>query len=248
MAAPRSLDPRIAGYAVALGTPVLSRTTLTVRDYGGDFAALAYGTLPANQPNTYRNHVYLWNSTAIPFGLPPPVSPDRKAISTNAQEGTTVMWDIEISASSYIFGYAVGPDSTSLVCASVVLDAGGQVSNATSVTIGVRFIGTDSVTVRYQALPGSLPGDAGNWVGLWKGYVSPYNPPKILGSTLVPNVTEGTVTIEGVSIAIDTTYTLVYFMGSPDNQAKNTTAAAILTFQSTAAGSPATRTFIGVKP
>lgn len=72
MTARVSPDRHIAAYAVALGTPVLAQTTLTVKDYGGDFAALAYATLPANQPNAYGSCVYLWNSTAIPFGSKPP--------------------------------------------------------------------------------------------------------------------------------------------------------------------------------
>lgn len=237
-------DPRVSGLAVALGTPQLSQTVIGIADYGGDFAVLSYSTLPANRPHDYQNYVYMWDGSQIPWFDPPPEQ-DQKALPNNQQSGTTTMSDIVISQTSYVFGYAVGPEPA-LVCASVTIDAGGQIGPSLSVGIGVRFIGTDSVTVRYQVLPGYLPADAGNWVGLWKGQASPYRPPAILGSTLVPNATEGTVTIEGVRIAIDTTYTLVYFMGSPDNQTSNTTAAAILTFQSTSQQSPAATSFIAV--
>jgi hypothetical protein len=230
-------------YAVALGTAQLWQTVIRIEDYGGDFAAVAYDSLPANQPKSYKNTVYVWDATSIPWGSPPPPPPYQKRIGSNAQNGKTVMTDLTISANSYIFGYAVG-DNPSLICASVILDAGGLVTSVMSVSIGVRFIGTDSVTVRYQVLPGYLPQEYGNWVGLWKGTVSPYLCPKPEGTTSVPNVTEGTVTIEDVAIAIDTPYTLVYFMGEPENLQKNTTAAAILTFRSTEAGSLAARTLI----
>lgn len=240
-------DPRISGYAVALGSPQLAQTVVGIKEYGGDFAAVSYATLPANQPKAYQNTVYLWEGTAIPWGTPPPQPPYSKPLGSNAQSGSTIMSGITISATSYIFGYAVGADP-SMICSSVILDAGGLVSSTSSVSLGVRFIGTESVTARYQVLPGYLPADCGNWVGLWKGTVSPYNSPQPLGTALVPNNTEGTVTVEDVPIAVNTTYTLIYFMGRPDQPAKNTTAAAILTFNSTDPGSPAARTFLMRKP
>lgn len=242
MAVHESLDARVSGLAVALGTPELSLTSIGVKAFGGDFAALSYTTLPANLPYTYQNTIYLWKGTAIPWGLPPPSPPYAKLIPTDSQIGTVTMSNIAIAASSYIFGYAVGADP-SLICASVILDAGGLVNSAMSVTIGVRFIGTDSVTVRYQVLNGYLPETAGNWIGLWRGRVSPYRSGKIAGSARVPDYTEGTVTIEA-PIAIDTTYSLIYYMANPDLTNGNTSAAALLTFNSADPNSPAAHSFI----
>ncbi len=73
---------------------------------------------------------------------------------------------------------------------------------------------------------GYLPHSYNNWVGLWKGYASPYNAPKPLGLVEIPtDASQGSVGINDVAIGVETTYTLIYFAGP-----HQTDAAAILTF------------------
>jgi len=236
----RIRDLTIDGLAVALGTATLSQISLGIKEWGGDFLTASYITLPANRPKDNSNVLYLWEGSDIPWGSPPDA---RVAIPTNAMKADVTFSDIVVSMTSYIVGYAPAPDPTQ-VCASVVLDAGGLVGNALSVSIGVASIGTTSVTIRYAVLPGYRPAFYGNWIGLWEGEISPYNCPPPLSKKAVKDVTAGTVTITDVPIKIDTRYTVVYFMHDIDKDANNTTAAAILRFDSTHPESPKALTVI----
>jgi len=221
-------------HAVALGSPVLNQVIIGVQNYGGDFVTVSYQCLPANRPSTYGNTVYIWEATAIPWGQP---AYYQRQIDTNQQNGVAILTGLTIASTTYIIGYAPAPDPA-MCCASVLLDAGGMMAAPTSVNIGVRSIGNTSVAIRYSVLSGYLPADNGNWVGIWQSYTSPYNCPEPIGYSRVPNLTEGTVNISDVPITIDTAYTVVYFMGQPENRTKNTTAAAILTFDTASIGSP----------
>jgi hypothetical protein len=55
---------------------------------------------------------------------------------------------------------------------------------------------------------------------------------------MVPDVTDGTVTIRNVPIAVQTTYTVAYFMADPGRTRDNPRAAALLTFDTTAPDTP----------
>ncbi len=217
--------------SIALGSAHLDLTTIGVQSYGGDYVAASYSSLPANQPHSYQNAISLWNSSVIPWGVPPL---GTQRISANQQNGIETLTDITVSATTYILGYGTGP-AESTVCACVLLDAGGSVTGADSVNIGIGAVGTSSLTIRYHVLSGYLPGSCGNWVGVWPGYVSPYNSAAPLGTALIPDVTDGTVTIRNIAIGVQTVYTVIYFMAEPNRKRNNPRAAALLTFSTAAA-------------
>jgi hypothetical protein len=99
---------------------------------------------------------------------------------------------------------------------------GGQ----NSVAIALDAVGTTSLSLHYSTLSGYRPATAHNWVGLWTGEVSPYWAPAALATQTVPTDTnEGEIGFNGITLTINTTYTLVYFMGQATS-----TAAALLTF------------------
>jgi hypothetical protein len=207
---------------IALGTPNLLQCTISVNDVTGTTVAVSYAGLPANQPQRYQDFVALWEGTAIAWSVPPL---RRQAIPDDAPSGTIVIDQVRITRASYTVAYGVGRAITD-ACASALIAAGGQAAAHQSVTISVNEIGTTSLSVHYATLSGYLPATYGNWLGLWEGEVSPYNAPRPLARTRIPNdVNEGDVGINGVEIAIGTTYTLIYLMG-----AEQTTAAALLTF------------------
>jgi hypothetical protein len=219
--------------AVVLGSPVLAQTTIAKAHFDAHNVVVDYTSLPSNQPLTYANVLYMWQATAIPWGRPPY---QYKAIPSDQQNGDVTISNLTISATSYVFGYASGPDPA-LICASFILDAGGAAVTSMSVSIGVASLTINSVTVRYSTAAGYNPNTNGNWIGLWEGQVSPYTAPIPMATARVPSTNEGTVTIPVPSgIGIHTTYTLVYFMGLPQIFTMNTTAAAILTFDSTSPG------------
>lgn len=209
--------------AIALGTPTLDIVSVSIKNYTGDSVFVAYQGLPGNQPKNYRNFVAIWESSQIAWSQPPMEPPEF--IGNNSQSGSVVITGLTISKNAYTIGYGVGPDISN-ICASARLNAGGLLAAPMSVTIGINYVGSNSISVSYQTLAGYRPATYKNWVGLWKGYASPYNAPKPEGSAAISSdSTEGSVGINNVPIAINTTYTVAYFAGP-----SLTEAAAILTF------------------
>jgi hypothetical protein len=191
---------------------------------------VAYAGLPGNQPASYGDHVFLWQSSIVPWN----VKPQRAMpIPSDAESGSVVLDDVRITQASYTIGYSVGPRILDIAAMATVA-AGAHVTAPSAVSLSLDNIGTTSLTVHYETLPGYLPGAAGNWIGLWTGMVNPYDAPDPIATVpIADNTNVGDVGINGIVLTVDTTYTLVYFMGSA-----RTTAAAILTFDTTAATNP----------
>ncbi|HEY6327914.1 MAG TPA: hypothetical protein VI756_01160 [Blastocatellia bacterium] len=209
--------------AVALGTPILEVVSVQVKNFTGDTVSIGYQTLPGNQPQTYQNFVAIWQSSVIPWTAPPLKPPTP--LKSNSQSGSLVLDGLTITRSTYVIGYGVGQDISN-ICASAVLNAGGLMSPPSSVQIGINFVGTDAVSVNYQTLSGYRPKTYKNWVGLWKGYASPYTGGPPMGRADIPtDSSEGSVGINDVPMAINSNYTVIYFVG-----AEQTQAAAILSF------------------
>lgn len=208
---------------VALGSPDLKVCTIAVLNYTGDSVSVKYVGLPGNQPKTNGNFVAIWESSMIPWQGAPPLK--RVDIQKDVESGSITIDNLTIKQSSYVVGYGVGP-AIKDICASALIQAGGLLAAPMSVQIGLNYVGTDSVSVNYKTLYGYRPHTLGNWVGLWKGYVSPYYAPDMLGHANIPSdSSEGNVGINDVDIGVKSSYTLIYFMGD-----KLTEAAAILTF------------------
>lgn len=207
---------------VALNTSDLQLTTISIPYFNADTVTVEYKGLPGNQPQTYKNFVAIWQSSMIPWNTPPLA---QARIDQNAQQGSIVINGLTITSSSYIVGYGVGNDITTICCSSLI-SAGGLRAAPTNVSISLEYVGSNSLTIYYQTLAGYLPQQYGNWIGLWKGYASPYNSGTPVGTVqLNSNASEGTIGMNNVPLGINTNYTLVYFMGT-----EQTTAAAILNF------------------
>lgn len=230
--------PRGLQLAIELGTPELRTTTLGIENYTGDTVTARYVGLPANQPHSYGNFVAIWEDSVIPWTVAPIAS---KPIPQDRPTGTVTLMGLTITRSTYIVGYGVGP-GTPTICGSAVLSAGGLRMAPMSVQMNLTYVGTDSVIIRYETLNGYLPATNHNWIGLWRGYVSPYNAPALVGSVAIPDdVTTGSVAIDGVELAINSPYTLIYFMGGPCDPQHNTQAAATLAFETAGLLSPSIR-------
>lgn len=215
---------------VAPGTVQLYQYAIDISRHSGESVSVGYQALPGCQPKTYRNIVYAWRGSVVPW----PADPWRHSpVTENLERGVVHFDEITVERTPHVFGYAVS-DHPWTVCASVQLDLVGAVSGRDSVGIGVQGLGTDSVDVCYHVLSGYLPARVGNWIGLWKGRITPYWCPEPLGRAMPPDVTDGVVTVSNVPLAADSAYTLVYFMSDVDRCCDNTTAAALLTFRTTA--------------
>lgn len=226
----RGLNPQIvAGLAAPTDralrvqiAPSLAQVSVSVAGATGTTLDLNYAGLPANQPTTYQNFVAVWQGVVVPWTQPPM---RMMPIPGNFGSGSLVVDGVQITELAYTVGYAVGPEITA-ICASAMLGVGAQTGPTDAVSISLNRVGTTSVSVHYTVLDGYLPATSGNWIGLWTGRVSPYNAPAPLARAAVSlNMSAGDVGFNGVLMTINTTYTLVYFMGE-----SVTTAAAILTF------------------
>jgi hypothetical protein len=200
------------GFTVAVAGPTASSVSVS------------YEGLPANTPKTNNNFVAIWAASMIPWTKAPM---KQQPVDLDNEDGALTLTGISIGATTYVVGYGVGPDVTS-ICASAVFSLAALAAGPpSSVSIGVASITTESLAVRYRTLAGYLPQKYGNWIGLWPGYASPYNPSEPLAKALIgSSASEGTALFNNLSISADSDYTLIYFMGLDDYN----TAAAMLYF------------------
>ncbi|MEC5142992.1 hypothetical protein [Chitinophaga sp. 212800010-3] len=214
--------PIASRLLVQLNTPTLDTCSVSIPFYDGDTVTASYKGLPGNQPLTYRNFVAIWEASMIPWTAKPLA---QMFIEQNSEQGTIVIDNLAITYNSYVVGYGVGPDITNICCSSVI-SAGGLVLAPTQVSINLEYLGTNSLAIHYQTLAGYLPQQYNNWIGLWKGYASPYNPGPLVSKVMLnSNSSEGTIGMNNVPLSINSNYTLIYFMGEDLS-----TAAAILNF------------------
>jgi hypothetical protein len=189
---------------------------------GGTSVMALYRGLPGNQPRLYGNSVAIWEGTVVPFTVPPL---KRMGIEIGAADGSVALGEIEITRDSYTVAYAVGPTSSDIAVAST-FGAQGQTLSTRRVDLSIRVAGSTSVVVRYSTLPGYRPAKAGNWLGLWRGEVSPYDAPDPLARVdVTADVNEDELAINGIVLVNGSLYTLAYHLG-----AAPTTAAALVTF------------------
>lgn len=181
-----------------------------------------YDTLPGNQPNTYGNCVFIWqNQNQIPYNQQPL---DNYAIAGNTQNGSFSFGDLEVQTKSYIVGFAVGPN-VSQICSTAFVPAAGSSWQYFQTTLGVDYIGTDSLSVSYGTPTGNAPQTNQNWVGLWQGAAPSYTTAPVAKVNIDNNNATGQAVINNYKFLRSTTYTIAYFMGS-----KQTMMAATYTF------------------
>jgi hypothetical protein len=209
-------EPRQALFTTLAPSPNLSTVSISVPAFSADTITVVYNTLPANTPSTNQNFVAVWQATMIPWPRKPLAT---QTISGDGQQGSVVMSGLSIQNKAYIVGYAVGPD-VSNICATATLYVGGQKGPAFSASIGLSSINDDTLVVHYQMPSGYQPATNKNWIGLWKGTVSPYYTPPPVARTLVTAYDdEGDVAMNDLGLTILTPYTLIYFMGPSQNAA-----------------------------
>jgi hypothetical protein len=223
-----SLGSKIArplrSLAVTAAPAAVSLTSITVPYVGPNAVSVDYTTLPGNTPKSYSNFLAIWESTIVPWKVPPMAT---QKIIGDTQQGSVSFSNLSIQSKAYIIGYAVGPEITD-ICATATVFAGGQTGSNSefSTSIGIAHVDDDTIVVQYYCCLGYQPQPAKNWIGLWQGPASPFSSgPPIYQQPVTSSSATGTVVMNGVTLTFATQYTLVYFMG-PDL----TDAAAILTF------------------
>ncbi|SFW76484.1 hypothetical protein [Chitinophaga sancti] len=215
-------SPASQRLLVELDNTTLYSCSVAIVYYDGDTVTVNYKGLPGNQPQTYKNFVAIWEASMIPWTVPPLAMAE---IGQNNEQGSMTISGVTITRSAYIVGYSVGPDISNICCSSVI-SIGGLLAAPTQTSISLNYIGINSLSIHYQTLGGYQPMKYNNWIGLWKGFASPYSAGAPLATVDIDsNANEGSIGINNVPLGINTNYTLIYFMGK-----ENPMAAAILNF------------------
>jgi hypothetical protein len=179
----------------------------------GQGVLINYITNPANCPKSFGNHIYVWQTTSniVPWDkVPDGDSPVNSDSSTSTQQV-----NFAFENKGYIIGYAVAP-SPMAVCATIYMPAGQQTNPGAweyaNLTLSTVYVGTNLVQVRYQGLNSYTPATNKNWLGLWQGGNVPYASDPKKAIVIPTNDQSGYPVIEGVTLLINTTYSVGYFM------------------------------------
>lgn len=208
------------------------------QDVTGTQITFHYDSMAGNQPNSYGNTVFLWQTSqqAIPVNTQPL---NAQLISSNQPNGSNVFMGLSVSSESYLVAYAVG-NAVKNIVASVFIPATGGQSAAPVVptpapSIIVTTYGSTSVSFSYATPVGMTPQNDGDWVGLWQGQGQSvlYSQPPTWFVQLGSNANQGNwgLNLSSGNIQRGTMYTLGYFKGGyAQTNPKQTTLAASTTF------------------
>jgi hypothetical protein len=209
------------------GQSLTTRVQVPESGIGPTHIVFEYSTLPGNQPNTYGNTVFLWqtSSSVVPVGVSPIAS---SVIASNQQTGSALL-SATVSTSSYLLAYATGPRVEN-VCATAFIPASGP-GESQSPAITVAGMGPTWLSYAYSLPPGLQPASAGHWVGLWQGQGGLYSVPPLAFAPVPQNTSSGEGVLQGLTLRFGTQYTLVYFAGGyAAARPAQTTAACSITF------------------
>ncbi|MDT3397365.1 hypothetical protein RKE29_12010 [Streptomyces sp. B1866] len=142
-------------------------TGLTIANVGGDTATYNFATMPGNLPKKYGNTVYIWQTptSSVPRNAKPL---NHNPVRVDQPDGSDVFSSLQIGNLPYLIAYAVG-DSVSRVCSTAFIPASGKDFSYVSPGVSRVGIGSTSQTFQYQLPQGMLPGEDGDWAGLWEG-------------------------------------------------------------------------------
>lgn len=194
-------------------------------------AIVQYITLPANDPKTFGNHIYVWQTTdsVVPWNKPP-IGDTAIASSSST---STQMVNFAFEEKGYIIGYAVAPTPMA-VCSTIYMPVGKQTDPTAwlynHLSLQVVYVGTNLVQVKYTGLPQYLPATNKNWIGLWQGSQVPYDGAPISQLTIQQDApSTGYATLQGMQLLIGFSYSVGYFMVEPTSGRRSLAASASFT-------------------
>lgn len=193
-------------------------------------AIVNYITPPANQPKTFGNHIYVWQTTSnqVPWAK----TPDGDTAVNTDSSTSTQMVNFDFEQKGYIVGYGVAP-TPQAVSSTIYMPPNKQMDPSaweySKLTMEVVYQGTNLVQVKYDGLPAYQPATNKNWIGIWQGGTVPYSGDPIKSVNITNDIPSGYAVIEGIKLLIGTTYSLGYFMVQPSNGRTSLAASATFT-------------------
>jgi hypothetical protein len=198
-------------------------TTVSAAAISGTDILLSYLTMPGNQPSTYANTAFIWQSdSSIPYNTAPLSS---QSVPTNTQNGSMDFGGLAVQSKAYTIGYAVGPN-VSNICSWVSIPAGTGPNTTfqSSVWTTPDGILPDIVLVHYDTPVGNQPQTNSQWIGIWQGSAPSYTTAPLAKVAINNNNATSQIGLP-VTLLRSTTYCLGYFMGQ-----KQTTLASSFVF------------------
>lgn len=220
--------------AVPQQTTLQTNVTIQSSDVTGTQITTHYDTMPGNQPNSYGNTLYLWQ-TGGQF-IPPNTQPSKfQLIGANQPNGSSIFMGLDVSQEAYLVGYAVGNDPSNIVSTVFIPATGSGQADPVTVNSSIQVTGVLSTSVAFTFVtpPGQNPLAQGDWVGLWQGQSEGalYSMPPTWSAQVATSASQGNWGLNLVSGVIQrgTMYTMGYFKGGWSGK-KQTTLAASTTF------------------
>jgi hypothetical protein len=204
--------------ATTTATPAqnLLATSFTIQssDVTGSQITCHYDTMPGNQPNSYGNTLYLWQTSQqfVPINTTPTSS---QKISSNQPNGSFIFQNLNVSIESYLVAYAVGNTVQNIV-ASVFIPSGiPSTPTGTQPWMQVSNIGSTSVSIQYNMPVGMQPQSDGDWIGIWQGgQALLYSVAPMQFSAVSSNSNSGNSGMNlNTPLQRGSTYTIGYFKG-----------------------------------
>jgi hypothetical protein len=204
-----------------------------------------YKTLDGNQPNTYKNTVYLWQTE----GWTVPSTTDKKhSITSDSVEGSQ-NFSVELDQANYLIAYAVGLTANAVVTTQrleyqkdskryKIIPAPSD----EALSLKVTHVNTTTVSYSFRTPAGTSAKANGDWIGVWKGttvsklYNDAEEPLGLKPISIDDSHGNDSLTLpDSQQFASNTSYMLGYFKSGYDqnkpNEPVRTTLAAIVHFR-----------------
>ncbi len=210
----------------------------------GKEIGVKYDTPNGNQPNTFSNALWIWQTgNQVPWHSAGESTP----IPGNSPSGDHVFTGVDITQNSYLIGYSVGPKGDANwfypnVVATVYIPALGgspatseeeQQGDIFSPSVNMFSFGANYISTKFDMLAGFNPEKAKSYVGIWEGQTASYSQlPKWFAPATGSN-SSGIVSITNIKVLRGTTYTIGLFSSGYDanpSNLKQTALAATSTF------------------
>lgn len=229
------------------GPPKPSLTQFSVDSINIDATEIDfhYKTLDGNQPNTYKNTVYLWQTE----GWTVPSTTDKKHLITSDSAEGSQSFNVELEQANYLIAYAVGPAVNAVVTTQrleyqedskryKIIPAPSD----EALSLKVTNVNTTTVSYSFRTPAGMSAKTNGDWIGVWKGttvsklYNDAEEPLGLKPISIDDSHGNDNLTLPGgQQFASNTSYMLGYFKSGYDqnkpNEPVRTTLAAIVHFR-----------------
>lgn len=241
------LRTTLAAVTSFKGPPKPSLTWFSVDPCNIDATKIGfrYETLDGNQPKTYQNTVYLWQTE----GWTVPSTTDKKHSITSDSAKDCQSFNVELEQANYLIAYAVGPTVNAIVTTQRLEyqedSKNYKIIPAPSdeaLSLKVTHVNTTTVSYSFRTPAGTSAKASGDWVGVWEGttvsklYDNTQKPIGLQPISKDDSHGDDSLTLpDGQQFVSSKSYMLGYFKSGYDHNKPNepvrTTLAAIVRFK-----------------